>query len=129
MKVLSSQNTKRISLGFAANNLDTELYISTKDQNSIKHPFSEKNVKPYICCPTSENRYIAFGFKCLTNSDFLVLTKKCDEKVTLQRVTGRTLKTLPVAESGSTYEVYVAGVNSAGVGESSTRIVFRWVSI
>ena len=30
-----------------------------------------------------------------------------------------------IPESGSTYEVYVAGVNSAGVGESSTRIVFR----
>ena len=54
---------------------------------------------------------------------------ECDEKVTLHRVTGRKIKTLPVAESGSTYEVYVAGVNSAGVGESSTRIVFRWVSI
>ena len=79
LKVLSSQNTKRILLGFAANNSDTELYISTKDGSSIKLPFSEKNVKPYICCPTSENTYIGFGFKCLTNSDFLVLTKRCDE--------------------------------------------------
>ena len=33
-----------------------------------------------------------------------------------------------ISESGSTYEVYVAGVNSAGVGESSTRIVFRTAS-
>ena len=35
------------------------------------------------------------------------------------------IQQIPIAESGSTYEVYVAGVNSAGVGESSTRIVFR----
>merc|ERR1719410_885684 len=30
--------------------------------------------------------------------------------------------------SGATYEVYVSGVNSAGVGEPSTRIVFRTAS-
>ena len=37
-------------------------------------------------------------------------------------------KKLHFSEIGSTYEVYVSGVNNVGVGDSSTRIVFRTAS-
>ena len=38
------------------------------------------------------------------------------------------MRDINVSASGATYEVYVSGVNSAGVGEPSTRIVFRTAS-